>query len=384
MRPKSLILLSLALGCGLVASLGINQVMSRGTPAATPSSDTEMIYVAAKEISPNELIDPSTMVKLEAWPKDKVPPGAITRLEDLQDRRTRHELFAGEPLLDKKLLPKGEASKRETDLIPPGYRVVAVKVDAVSTGGNLLKPNDRVDLLVHLVKNLSKGIDRSATFTFLQDVKVFAVNSDIKEDGKDGRIAAKTVSLLLTPEEAEIVTFASNLGRITLSLRPTGDASTVATKGGDIRDLLGGDDSSRHNEEQAGHARSGNADPEPGSSNPLLALLQGRLGSLGSVDPRNPPLEAPLPGPDSTEPFITTVIRGETIEEYETVLGALARRRAAASAASPAAAPTVSLDELFAPQPGPSSNEPPTAIDGDTDVGSSLDDDTAFQRFREE
>lgn len=380
MRPKSLILLSLALGCGLVASLGINQVMSRGTPAATPSSDTEMIYVAAKEIAPNELIDPATMVKLEAWPKDKVPSGAITRLEDLQDRRTRHELFAGEPLLDKKLLPKGEASKRETDLIPPGYRVVAVKVDAVSTGGNLLKPNDRVDLLVHLVKNLSKGIDRNVTFTFLQDVKVFAVNSDIKEDGKDGRVAAKTVSLLLTPQEAEIVTFASNLGRITLSLRPTGDASTVATKGGDIRDLLGGDDSSRQSEEHAMNARAGSGDASSGSANPLLALLQGRMGNGSATNPSDPPLEQPLPKADTTTPFVTTVIRGETIEEYETSLGALARRRTAATPAASAPAPGVSLDDLFVPSPGPASSEPPTAIDGETD----FDDDGDFHALREE
>src|SRR5690606_23271220 len=41
MRPKSLILLSLALGCGLIASLGINQVMSKGTPVAAPSGETE-------------------------------------------------------------------------------------------------------------------------------------------------------------------------------------------------------------------------------------------------------------------------------------------------------------------------------------------------------
>src|SRR5262245_47967794 len=82
MRPKSLLLLALALGCGLVASIGISQVMDRNSnsPAAI---ETEPVYVALHNINLGDPID-SKMIALQEWPKGKVPRGAITKLEELK------------------------------------------------------------------------------------------------------------------------------------------------------------------------------------------------------------------------------------------------------------------------------------------------------------
>ncbi len=68
MRPKSLILLSLALGCGLVAALGINQMRARQGPA-TPGSELVEIYVAMLDVNTNDQLLPE-LLKLEPWPKD--------------------------------------------------------------------------------------------------------------------------------------------------------------------------------------------------------------------------------------------------------------------------------------------------------------------------
>jgi pilus assembly protein CpaB len=104
MRPKSLVLLALALGCGLVASIGISQVLDGSNkPAAV---ETAPIYVALKNINVGDPLD-EKMVSLEEWPKDKVPVGAITKWEDLVERRPRSNIYQGEPLLDSKLLAKG-------------------------------------------------------------------------------------------------------------------------------------------------------------------------------------------------------------------------------------------------------------------------------------
>ena len=84
MRPKSLILLALALGCGLVASIGISQVMDRNRGAQV-SIETSPIYVALHNINLGDPID-STMVSLQEWPTDKIPPGAIAQLEDLEGK----------------------------------------------------------------------------------------------------------------------------------------------------------------------------------------------------------------------------------------------------------------------------------------------------------
>ena len=126
MRPKSLILLALALGCGLVASIGISQVLDGSNrPAAV---ETAPIYVALQNVNVG---DPLTekMVALEEWPKDKVPVGAITKWEDLEDRRPRTNIYQGEPLLANKLLGKGERSD-PIQGVPAGMRLKTISVDA--------------------------------------------------------------------------------------------------------------------------------------------------------------------------------------------------------------------------------------------------------------
>ena len=137
MRGKSLALLMLALGCGLVASLGITQVMRKRGEATTATGDTQPIFVAMKDVGQGEPLTPESL-KLEQWPKDKVPPGAMNHLEDIENRRTRTKLYAGEPILDAKLAPKGVNAPGADIMIPKGYRVVSIRVDAVSGGANLL------------------------------------------------------------------------------------------------------------------------------------------------------------------------------------------------------------------------------------------------------
>ena len=102
MRPKSLILLLLALGCGLVASVGISQVMdqNKSAPAAV---EMEEILVAAEDLDGLKLV-PATKVKLEKWPKDRIPKGALKSLSDIEGRSAKTLIVTGEAILDGKLL----------------------------------------------------------------------------------------------------------------------------------------------------------------------------------------------------------------------------------------------------------------------------------------
>jgi pilus assembly protein CpaB len=131
MRGKSLALLVLALGCGLVASLGITQVMARrsGDPAVV-SGETQSVVVVVKETGGGELLSAAAL-KLEQWPKDRAPAGSLSRIEDAEGRRTRTRVYVGEPIYENKIFPKGAGGDAD-GLIPKGYRVVAVNVDARS------------------------------------------------------------------------------------------------------------------------------------------------------------------------------------------------------------------------------------------------------------
>ena len=85
MRPKSLVLLALALGCGLVASIGISQVLDSNNKNQA-AVETVPIYVALQNINLGDPVD-DAMVSLQEWPKDKVPVGAITKWEDIASQR---------------------------------------------------------------------------------------------------------------------------------------------------------------------------------------------------------------------------------------------------------------------------------------------------------
>lgn len=260
MRPKTLVLFALALGCGSIAAVGINQLLANRQPTVVHvTGETQPILVALGELNMGDLVTPDK-VKLEAWPKDKLPPGAITNLNDIEGRRTRVKLFAGEPILDQKLLSKNVDVAGAAQFIPKGFRVVAVKVDDVSAASSLIKPGDRVDVLVHLRANPGTGINETQTVTILQDVKVFSVNDVFHRsgDGAQDAIAARTVSLLVTPPQAEVVTLATEMGTIRLVLRSMED-DTIATTGGATHLALLGQSSNADRSKEEPTSETGNA-----------------------------------------------------------------------------------------------------------------------------
>lgn len=240
MRTKSLILLALAIGCGLVAAVGVQQVLAtRDRVVAAPTEETQAILVAMEDIPMGELIR-ETQIKLEEWPKSKIPAGAIFELSGIEDRRTKTKIFKGSPILDGYLLAKGAVDAGAAPWIPKGYRVVSVKVDPVSGSSAMIRPSDRVDVVVHFSANPARGIVKNFTRTILQNIKVFAI--DDKYELKDDEAKAfnpKTVSLLVTPEQAEILTAASELGQIRLVMRGLGDVESAETKGVEPAQLLG-------------------------------------------------------------------------------------------------------------------------------------------------
>ncbi|PQO42612.1 Flp pilus assembly protein CpaB [Blastopirellula marina] len=244
MRPKSIILIIIALGCGLVASIGISQVLEQQTAAPVPQVEMENIFVALEDIDINEPITPE-MIKLEPWPADKIPEGAIRELENVENRRPRSRLFTGEVILEGKLFGS-EEDRGASKLIPKGYRVQAIRVTADSAVAGLVLPGDRVDVLVYL--QVTNQADRSQrkqmTRTILTNCRVFAVNEQIhrETDAQGNSIAAKTVSLLVTPKQAEILVLASKLGSLSLSLRPpdeSGEDEAGTADEATLRELLG-------------------------------------------------------------------------------------------------------------------------------------------------
>ena len=248
MRPKSLILLALALGCGLVASIGISQVLE--SRDQNPSAvELGPIYIAMVDIDRNTPLSEENTT-LEQRPVTQIPEGALTDLIDFDGQRPQGKIYAGEAILKAKL----GASERATRQIPKGFRVVTVKVDNTS-GGSLILPGDRVDVNVYIREQRNLGV-RSGMYTFLHDVSVFAVNSSIQYNADEGEqsMDAKTISLLVTPEQAAKVTMATEIGRVRLVMRGMHDEEQAEFEPITLDDFL---DSETFSAKKNGDAKDG-------------------------------------------------------------------------------------------------------------------------------
>ncbi|HVA47602.1 MAG TPA: Flp pilus assembly protein CpaB [Pirellulales bacterium] len=347
MRPKSIILLTLALGCGLVASIGINQVMAnRRAAPTTDGAETTPIFVAAGEIGVGDPLTPQ-LIKLEPWPKERLPAGTIGKLEDVEGRRSRAKFYPGEPILEAKLLPKGENGGSAIDMIPKGMRVVPIRVDAVSGASGMILPGDRVDLLVHVPENQARGVPRAVTRTFLQNIKIFAVDDLYDRSGNDNNtMAAKTISVLVTPEQSELVALATQVGTVQLVMRNAVDDVAESTGGADLQKLLTG--------------RSDAGDGPPGDPHSFITSLKLKAPE----PPAPPPSVAPEP-PDDV--FVMTIIDGSVPREVEFRRGKLITPSTAAPPPSAAVEPPAASDS----PPSEAGGQPPaeTEKQEDGDVG---------------
>lgn len=219
MRTKSLILIFIALGCGLVASIGISQVMESRS-VQSPAVEMSPILVALADIDIGAKLDAKN-VKLEEWPKSKIPEGVLTGLDKLDDKFARSRFYKGEAIMQSKLMGSNEGPDVGTK-IPPGFRAMPVKLEQDTVIGQI-QPGDKVDVMAFFRRN--QEIPFTGTVTILTNVRVFTVGANVERTvDKDGKqIEAKTVSLLLKQEQAERLTMAAEMAKIRLTLRPPGE-----------------------------------------------------------------------------------------------------------------------------------------------------------------
>jgi pilus assembly protein CpaB len=300
MRPKTIILLVLALGCGLVASIGISQVLQRNQDGAA-AEETSPVWVAMADIKNGDMLTPQTL-KLEQWPKEKIPHGALSKLEDIDGKRTRAAIYQGEVVLEKKLSPGESFSAR----VPNGFRLYTVQADPVSSHGGLLQPGDRVDVMVFVAKG--NGILEAGTKTVLQDIKVFAVNDQVgPSDEKTAEsIAAKTVTLLMTPSQAEKCALAAEVGKIRLVMRGPNDKDEVNPAGTPLSALFTPEKTDRDVE---------NMDHGPKTkASGLTAMLNQAMGGNQAPAGASQPVAA---APGDEQNFTMQLIRGTDVSQTD-------------------------------------------------------------------
>ncbi|MCX7386873.1 MAG: Flp pilus assembly protein CpaB [Planctomycetales bacterium] len=216
MKHQSLILLIVAVGCGLVAMIGVKKAISQ-----KPAEVVEKIQVlsAVADIQVGSRLDASNTTFVEV-PAETAPAGAVTSLEEVAERSLKVPVVLGDWILKSKLTERGEVGAVAS--IPRGMAVVTIPVDATTSHSGMMRPGNRVDLLLSYDDN-SLGRTVKKMITVMEFVEIFAVDARIYGIDKEGDGQAKNISLLVEPEQGKIVNLAKKLGELHTMLRPNGD-----------------------------------------------------------------------------------------------------------------------------------------------------------------
>ena len=215
MKSKSLILMIVSLGFGLVAAVGISQVMGRGGSLDQPKISMGPVLVSVQALEINDVLTEEN-VKVENWPIEIIPENAATSLEQIQNMAVTTRMSKGLPIQLTELVNQNDVTKLD---IPDGFKVVALPVSADDTIAGLLKPGDKVDV-IGIFKVRRKSEVRTTSKTFLKAITVFSVGSQIRNDGKrDGANGSAIVGVLLNAKQAEQIVLVQKEAQLKLVLR---------------------------------------------------------------------------------------------------------------------------------------------------------------------
>lgn len=166
-----------------------------------------------------------------------LPKGAILRKADAVGRGAISDLYQGEPVLENRLAAAGSGGGLAAT-IHPGMRACAVKVDEVVGVAGFVTPGMRVDVLISGNPPGAPSVDGTKVRTLLQNIQVLSAGTDIQKDNEGKPQQVQVVNLLVTPEQAEILSLASNQTRIQLVLRNPLDMETTHTSGTAVANLF--------------------------------------------------------------------------------------------------------------------------------------------------
>src|ERR1700691_176511 len=217
---------------GCASLLLYRLTVSHGSAQAAPT--TAKALVAARNLELGAIIKDAD-VKDAPW-AGALPTNAVLKREDIIGRGVTTTIYDGEPIVENRLAPKG-AGGGLAAMIPSGMRAVAVRVNDVVGVAGFVVPGMRVDVLIS-GSPPGPNSQGSLTRTLLQNIEVLSAGQDFKKDNEGKPQGVGVVNLLVTPEQAEMLSLASNQTTIQLVLRNPLDTQVAKTPGTAVIELF--------------------------------------------------------------------------------------------------------------------------------------------------
>ena len=231
MRARTLILFLVALllagGTAILVRSWLAQQRTEVTaaPMPPPPLPQKSVLVARGQITRGQILKPENLA-WRPWPESGIDPANIQAgtkpLESFAGWVARERIGAGDPITETKIVQPGSRGFLAAAL-QPGMQAISVVVTPASDVSGFILPGDHVDVVItHTLPGTgdNPGMQHRAAETVLRDVRVLGV--DQKLDSKGEAVVAHTATLEVTPKQSEIIAVASEIGKLSLSLRSLG------------------------------------------------------------------------------------------------------------------------------------------------------------------
>src|SRR5580704_12344688 len=211
-------------------------LMGRSQPAKA-AAPTVQIALAAKDLEVGSVLKEGDR-QLGDW-AGAVPAGATNKMEDLKGRGVTTPIYAKEPIIESRLAPKGAGGGLAV-LIPHGMRAFAVQVNEIVGVAGFVTAGSHVDLLIQGNSPGGNGALGTLSKTLIQNLEVLSAGQDFKKDPEGKPVPVPVVNVLVTPEQAEVLSLASSQTAIRMTLRNPLDHDIAKTPGTAMKFVWGG------------------------------------------------------------------------------------------------------------------------------------------------
>ena len=243
----------IVVGAGAVCAIGAGVILTQMTaappppvivqqteaPAAPVKPRTVSVLVAARPLVVGTTIAPEDL-EWQEWPEGSVRRDQGIVMAVIETERgdimrqfsevvLRVPMVRGEPMVDDKVIRPGGGSLLAL-VLSPGMRSVTIPVDALGSGGGLVQPGDRIDLLLtsdlgdegagRIDPITGRARPRLFTETVMSDLKVISADRRLSPSSAPETPPPGTLTLEVTPEQAERIITAGRMGRFGAVVRP--------------------------------------------------------------------------------------------------------------------------------------------------------------------
>ena len=221
------------LGFGTVAWIATRPPPPDAATLAAAAKVT--VLVAVRPVRAGNLLKPEDLIAKEVTVADAGEDASLDNTDGraaLGGAMVRRTLATGDVVRMRDVMRPGDHGFLAA-VLGPGMRAVSVGVDAITGTAGLIWPGDRIDvILTQAIGDAAMPVGRRvAAETVLSDVRVIAIDQQLVQglspDGAEGK--ARTVTMEVTASQAERVSVATRIGRLSLSVRSADRTLRAAT-----------------------------------------------------------------------------------------------------------------------------------------------------------